>query len=140
MEYRLPVSVAVPIYNGEQTICALLDSLLRQDYPKELYEIIVVDNNSKDRTRSLVERYPVMLLQEHEIQSSYAARNRGIKHAKHSVLAFIDGDCVATRQWLYEGVRALEAHSADLAGGKVDFFSRNKGRLRKCTMPLRFSA
>ena len=122
MECRLPVSVIVPVYNGERTICALLDSLVQQDYPKELYEIIVVDNNSKDRTRSLVERYPVMLLQEQEIQSSYAARNRGIKHAKHSVLAFIDGDCVATRQWLYEGVRALEAHTADLAGGKVEFF------------------
>ena len=64
------------------------------------YEIIVVDNLSTDKTTQLVRNYPVKLLFETERQSSYAARNHGIIHAKGSIVSFIDADCMAKDDWL----------------------------------------
>lgn len=117
----------VPVYNDQEHIGGLIESLLGQDYPSELIEIIIVDNNSTDGTRQIVERYPVRLLQENAIQSSYAARNTGIKAARGEIFAFIDSDCTAEVSWVKEGLAALEAQSADLVGGKVEFvFSEKK--------------
>ncbi len=115
------VSVICPIYNGQQYVQKLIESLLRQDYPQDLYEIIIVDNNSQDRTRQIVNEYPVTLLEERQSQSSYAARNKGIAQAQGEILAFIDADCEAAAPWLNEGVKALLGSSADLAGGKMEF-------------------
>jgi len=115
------VSVIVPAYNAERDIAKLIGSLLDLDYPKELLEIIIVDNNSNDRTKETVNQYPVKLLEEKNIQSSYAARNKGIRNAKGEIIAFIDSDCVATPQWIKEGVNILVSESADLVGGKVEF-------------------
>lgn len=120
------VSVIVPAYNAEKDIAKLIESLLELDYPKELLEIIIVDNNSNDQTKKTVKQYPVKLLEEKNIQSSYAARNKGIRNAKSEIIAFIDSDCVATPQWIKEGVNAFVPESADLVGGKVEFtYSEN---------------
>ncbi len=115
------VSVIVPAYNAEKDIAKLIESLLDLDYPKELVEIIIVDNNSNDQTKEIVKQYPVILLEETNMQSSYAARNKGILNAKSEIMAFIDSDCVATPQWIKEGVNVLVSGSADLVGGKVEF-------------------
>jgi len=113
------VSIIVPVYNAENDIAKLIESLLAQDYPKELFEILIVDNNSSDRTKEIIKQYPVKLLEEKEIQSSYAARNIGIKNAKNEILAFTDSDCIADPQWIRKGIKTLVSKSADLAGGKV---------------------
>lgn len=96
----LMVSVVIPVFNGAATIGRCIEALLAQTYPKDHYEIIVVDNNSTDDTDDIVKRYPVTLLYEREIQSSYAARNRGICHAQSEIIAFTDADCVPTPSWL----------------------------------------
>ena len=116
------VSVIVPAYNAEKNIATLIESLLDLDYPKELLEILIIDNNSNDRTKEIIKQYPVKLLEEKNIQSSYAARNCGIRNTKSEILAFIDSDCIATPQWVKEGVKKLVSESADLVGGKVEFF------------------
>ena len=55
---RLPnVSIVVPVYNGAATIEQCLESLCRIAYPAELLEIIAVDNDSKDDTRRLLDRF-----------------------------------------------------------------------------------
>jgi glycosyltransferase involved in cell wall biosynthesis len=116
-----PVSVIVPAYNAEGTIEQLLESLMNQQYPKDLLEIIIVDNNSIDSTGEIVRKYPVRFLQEKECQSSYAARNRAIRAAGGQILAFTDADCQAQLGWLKAGVEALARQSADLAAGRVEF-------------------
>ena len=121
------VSVIVPAYNSENNIANLIESLLDSDYPKKLLQIIIVDNNSNDKTKEIVKQYPVILLEENNIQSSYAARNRGIRKSNSEIIAFIDSDCIAAPQWIKEGVKTLVSENADLVGGKVEFvYSKHK--------------
>jgi glycosyltransferase involved in cell wall biosynthesis len=126
IENTLTVSIIVPVYNHEKYVQMLIESLLNQDYPKELFEIIVVDNNSKDKIENFVKKYPVRFLKQNKIQSSYATRNKGIESAKHNILAFIDADCIPSPQWLKEGVNALLSGSSDLVGGKIEFYYSDK--------------
>ncbi len=88
-------SIIVPVYNDPH-FKTCLDSLLRLDYPRDQYEIIVVDNNSQPTLQSLINvRYV------HEpIPGSYQARNQGLKLAQGDIIAFTDSDCVVDAQWL----------------------------------------
>jgi len=115
----LRFSIIVPVYNAEETIGPCIESLLAQDFPKDQYEIIVVDNNSTDGTKHRIQRYNVNYVVEKKIQTSYAARNRGIQEAVGEVLAFIDADCVADRNWLKAAVELFRDPKVGGAGGKV---------------------
>jgi cellulose synthase/poly-beta-1,6-N-acetylglucosamine synthase-like glycosyltransferase len=99
---RLPrVSVVVPVLNAAAEIDRLLHSLEALDYPADRLQIVVVDNGSTDGTPAAVTRHPgVHFYLEHRVRSSYAARNRGIRAARGSWVAFTDSDCVATPDWL----------------------------------------
>ncbi len=121
------VSIVVPAYNAERFIRRLLGSLAAQDYAEERREIIVVDNNSTDRTQSLAGSYPsVKLLVESEVRSSAAARNRGIAEASGEIIALIDADIWASPCWLRSGVECLVANNADRVAGRVEFVFSEK--------------
>ena len=113
------VSIVVPAYNDENKIENCIDSLKRLDYPGDRYEIIVVDNNSRDNTAAVIKRHPVTYLLEDEIQTSYAARNRGVREAKGDIVAFTDSDCVADTLWIANGVKAFGNRKIGGVGGQV---------------------
>ena len=113
------VSVIVPVYNGEKTIDNCLESLAQQDYPGGRYEVIVVDNNSSDSTAAIVQQYPVVLLNEQRINSSYAARNTGVEAAAGSILAFTDADCIPHIDWLKKGVKPFEEAEVGGVAGEI---------------------
>jgi glycosyltransferase involved in cell wall biosynthesis len=114
------VSVVIPVRNDPR-VALCLDALLTQTYRADRHEIIVVDNGSTDGTGEIIRRYPVSVLVEDRIVSSYAARNTGVLFARGSVIALIDSDCVPGPAWIEEGIRALESSAADLVGGHVRF-------------------
>lgn len=98
-------SVIIPIYNGEADLPALLACLEAQTYPRNRVEYLIVDNGSTDRTFELLQGFTTQeihlkVFQETEIQSSYAARNRGIHAARSPYLAFTDADCRPEPDWL----------------------------------------
>lgn len=109
-EDMLPqISIVIPVYNGAYTIGRLLDSIQQLDYPTDRVEVLVVDNNSTDDLERVVAAYHVKLLHERDVQSSYAARNLGIREACGEILAFTDADCTVHPQWL----RRLQAAFQD---------------------------
>lgn len=120
------VSVIVPVYNDPIRIEICIRALLEQTYPEKQYEILVVDNASTDNTRTIIQKYPVKLLIENDIQSSYAARNRGLAAAKGVIIAFTDSDCIPVNRWIETGVNGLKQHSAQLVSGNVRFNFSNK--------------
>src|SRR5687768_14486668 len=106
------VSVIVPTFNRKEWVIQLIASLDRQTYPRDRYEVIVVDNGSSDglcealdrfAADGVIHRYPNPLPD----KVPAAARNFGIRQAKGEIIAFTDSDCVATPCWLAEGVRAF---------------------------------
>lgn len=116
------VSVIVPVYNGQRSVPRLMHSLRRQEYPKDRVQILLVDNNSTDRSREVIGRYPEATpLEFTGWQSSYASRNVGVSRATGAVLAFIDADCWADPHWIRCGVRALEEKRLDRVAGRVEF-------------------
>ena len=93
------ISVVIPAYNEEENITACLASLGRQTLPRTEYEIIVVDGNSKDRTRELAAPLADLVF----IQTSArvgGARNDGALRARGEILATTDADCVLPPDWL----------------------------------------
>ncbi|HHS50413.1 MAG TPA: glycosyltransferase [candidate division Zixibacteria bacterium] len=120
---KLPfVSVIVPAYNSEKFVAECIECLLRQDYPRDRFEIIVVDNGSTDGTIEKISAFnELLILFETDIRSSYAARNRGLDSARGDIIAFTDSDCTPEPDWISSGVRCLEEMDAELAGGRVKF-------------------
>lgn len=121
------VSIVVPVYNDPAGIRTTLESLTTQTLPPNRYEIIVVDNGSTDRTRSVVEEFTtgderVRLVVERETQGSYAARNRGIDAARGELIAFIDADMSAEPDWLERAIEAVESADADYLACEVELY------------------
>jgi glycosyltransferase involved in cell wall biosynthesis len=118
-ESSLPfVSVVVPVRNGKATIGACIRSLLAGNYPRERREIIVVDNASTDKTDRRIRLEPVIYVHEPRRGVSYA-RNRGIEEGSGEIVAFLDGDCVASESWLTELVRPFEDPRVGCVAGEL---------------------
>ncbi|MBW2624543.1 MAG: glycosyltransferase [Deltaproteobacteria bacterium] len=120
------LSVIIPVFNSEAGISHTLESLLKQDYPPDRWEVIVVDNNSFDRTleaaRSFQEKLALLSIEKETIQSSYAAMNKGIKAAQGEILAFIDADMTVGPAWLSRGVADIMDKEADYVGCRVRIY------------------
>lgn len=114
------ISVVVCTHHNPALLAKTLDSLSRQTLGQELFEIIVVDNNSKDNTVEVVARYPtVRYILEERLGLSYA-RNSGVEKAGGDIIAFIDDDAEASAQWLQALMRIYDnAQNVWAAGGKV---------------------
>ncbi len=115
--FDLPfVSIIVAAYNAEKTISRCVESLLALDYPK--YEIIVVDNNSQDKTAKIIKQYNVTYLLEKK-QGWPAARNKGIAYSKKKYVANIDADCFPSRSWLKNLIYSFNGHNVGCVVGKT---------------------
>jgi glycosyltransferase involved in cell wall biosynthesis len=114
------VSVIVPAYNCERWIRSCLDSILASEYPRELLEVICVDNASTDRTPEILQDYgaSVTVIRETKRGAS-AARNAGLRAASGPLVAFTDADCIVDAGWLGRIVEPLRKGVADAAGGRI---------------------
>ena len=97
---QLPlVSIIIPAYNRAHTIKMTLDSVLNQTYKN--YEVIIVDDNSKDNTYEVVKPYlsdNIFYYKNEKNLGGGKSRNVGVEHSKGSILAFLDSD----DEWLPE--------------------------------------
>lgn len=120
------VSVVIPIYNGERDLSDLLQCLRSQFYPLAKTEYLLVDNNSRDRTFSLIEKavsdFPELTiypLQEKAIQSAYAARNLGMRAAQGDIIVFTDADCRPEREWLTNLIPPFSDEQIGIVAGEI---------------------
>ena len=128
------ISVIIPVYNDPEGLRDTLESLVDQNF-EEYYEILPVDNNSTDNTGEVIQEfereYPDLVrgLEENEIQSSYAARNKGIKGAEGDILCFLDADMWVESSYLSDIARYFERNpEVDYIGCNVELVS-NKDSL-----------
>lgn len=120
------VSIIIPVFNDARRLGRCLDMLQQQRYPKERFEVIVVDNGSTDDlAASVCERDWVKVLSESR-PSQYAARNTGVAAARGEILAFIDSPCLADPGWIETGVASLIESPNKIAAGRIELFPRDK--------------
>lgn len=117
------ISVIVPVRNSAKTIGDLLDSLMSLEYTPDRLEIVVVDGNSSDGTRKIVEEYPVLLVDE-EGKGLNAARNTGIKWSTGEIVAYTDGDCVVPPDWARSIARNFRSPLVGFVGGNVEGYDK----------------
>ena len=108
-------SVVVCAYDAAATLAPCLESLKHLNYPD--YEVIVVDDGSRDATAAIAKQAGVRLLKlEH--RGLGAVRNAGIAAAEGRIVAFIDADAEADRDWLYHLVETIIRRGVVAAGGQ----------------------
>lgn len=122
----MTLSVVLPVYNDPAGVDTTLRSLVEQDYPD--YEVIPVDNNSTDETPNVIQdwahRHPERIrpAAERAAQSSYAARNTGLRAARGEVIVFIDADMTAPPDWLRKVHEAFSTSGTDYLGYEVEVY------------------
>ena len=112
-------SVIIPTRDRPRSLATLLESLSDLDYPRDRFEVIVVDDASEkspsDVVRSFADRLDVTLLT--QVHGGPAvARNTGAARARHEFLAFTDDDCTAAPDWL-QTLATRFAKAKDIAVG-----------------------
>jgi glycosyltransferase involved in cell wall biosynthesis len=117
------ISVINCTYNRDKYIGQLLDSLAKNDYPETNYEIILVDNNCTDNTRSICEEFAVKnpninfrYVEEHE-QGLSAARNKGIKEAKGDIIIYVDDDAIVDPDYIRSYAEHFHSNPETMAAG-----------------------
>lgn len=120
-------SIIIPVYN-DPGIQVCLDSVNKLNFPREDYEVIVVDNNSTDSTTAIIKKFPVRYIHEAH-PGSYRARNAGLKAAQGESMVFTDSDCSVDINWLSEIDKLF---SNDKIDGVMGYAGGNNGNIIAC--------
>ena len=105
------ISCIIITFNEEKCLPHLLNSLKKQTYKN--FEIIVSDNNSKDKTRQIARSFGCKIVQG---GLPARARNNGAKHAKSDLLIFFDADTTLHKNLLKEILKEFNYRNLDVAG------------------------
>ena len=120
------ISVAVCTYNRSDVLPKCLESLVDQTADTELFEVLIIDNNSTDYTKKIADEF----CKKHtnfkyifeEKRGHSQARNRAIAKAKGKYLAYIDDDAIADKDWVKSILDCFNETDTDVIGGPVEPF------------------
>ena len=123
------LTVVVPARNEEAHLAACLESLSRQKYPAQLFEVVVADDHSGDRTADIVQQYAgtrIKYVSPTEVAATgiahkKAALTAAIAKARGSVIVTVDADCIAGRDLLACHAYSHEVGNADMVVGPVQY-------------------
>ena len=120
------VSIVINVYNARNDLKENLDSIFAQDYKN--FEVIVVDNASKDGSPEYVEQnYPCVKLIKTDMDNGYAKGNNiGINEAIGSIICVMCPDTVVKPNFISECVRALDKKDIGMSVAKVKYYGTNK--------------
>lgn len=135
------VSVLIPVYNDIGRVGLCIEKLKDMAFPQDKYEVIIIDNGSKDGTYELLQKLvselddKVFRLIQCLTPGSYAARNEGLKLAQGEFVAFTDSDCLVSEKWLQSLLDCWKAQSGrTVVAGRVSFFSDSAKNTEQCAL------
>ncbi|MCI0615923.1 glycosyltransferase family 2 protein [bacterium] len=132
------VSVIMPVRNEEDFIEHSLGSVLKQDYPEDRMEILVVDGNSKDGMRQKIQSPRVKIL-DNPAGIVPSSLNIGLRNAMGDVIIRVDGHCVLPFDYISNCVQVLRESGADCAGGRQKAYGEGVvGKVIALAMSSRF--
>ena len=114
MRNNLFVSIVIPTYNRKDLLKGAIESLLNQTYPKDKYEVIIVDDGSTDGTEEMLgelaeKKNSNLRYFKQKNRGPAAARNTGIKNAVGEIIGLTDDDCAASDTWIENAVQCFKA-------------------------------
>ena len=111
---QLPfISLLVVNYNGKEILKICLPSLLKLEYPKNKYEIIIVDNaSSDDSIEFLRKNYPKIKIIKNNQNLGYVGINSGIKYCKGGYIYFLNNDLILDKNCLLYLIKEIEKDSS----------------------------
>jgi glycosyltransferase involved in cell wall biosynthesis len=124
---RLRVSIVIPAYNEESYLPRCLDALAAQTVAP--FEVIVVDNNSTDRTAAIAATYPFVRLVRESRQGVVFARDRGFHAARGDIIGRIDADTVLSTNWVRQVQTVFGEGKIDAVTGKSRYYDIAFARL-----------
>lgn len=139
------LSIVICTYNRDNYLQHCLDHLSRQSIPNNLFEILVINNQSTDNTEAVClkfqEDHPEILFKYHTEtrQGLSYCRNTGIAESKADIIAFIDDDAYADQDFATNLIAYFREHpEVDAIGGRVtpDYHSRPPSWMSKYLLPL----
>ncbi|MBL7159785.1 glycosyltransferase family 2 protein [Candidatus Microgenomates bacterium] len=114
------ISVIIPAYNEEGYLFQCLTALKNQDF-KLSYEIIVIDNNSTDKTPQIAQKFGTRVVFEKQ-KGVIFAKQKGLLSAKAEIIAVCDADTKPPKNWLSTIHQSLNETSVVGVGGPVKVF------------------
>lgn len=115
------VSIIIPVMNRAGELRRCLASLDQLAYPREKLRVIVVDDGSSDDSPQVAKQFGALLVPSGGTgRGPAAARNMGASVASGEILAFIDSDCTASKEWLGELIPVFNNPALAAVGGQVD--------------------
>ncbi|WP_142848520.1 glycosyltransferase family 2 protein [Telmatospirillum sp. J64-1] len=119
------VSVIIPHLNDHDRLALCLEHLHAQTWPRDRYEVIVVDNGSQRPIDEVVARFPLSRASFEAERGCGSARNRGVAESKGEILLFTDSDVLPAPDWIERAVHWLTQGDADIVGGRVRVFPKD---------------
>lgn len=110
------VSIIIPAKNASRWLPMCLEAVVNQDFPKEKYEILVIDNGSTDNTIQIAKNYGAFVARKAELKIG-ALRNYGADIAKGSIFGFIDADVVVSKHWITSALSCLDINDEVACAG-----------------------
>ena len=103
------VQVIVPVRNEEKKINQCLNSIIKQDYPREKFEVLIVDGMSTDKTRDIVKKYvncnSNFKLMENPKKIAPSALNIGLINSKGDIIIRVDGHCYINEDFISKSIK-----------------------------------
>lgn len=119
------ISVVIPAYNAAATLRECLEALAHQTIPRDQFEVIVVDDGSRDGTAAIAGALGARVLAVSH-GGPGAARNRGVEISRGEFILFTDADCAPAPDWIERTITPLQAGAAGVKGA---YRTRQRGLL-----------
>lgn len=122
----LKVSVIIPTFKSWENLRNCLNALSKQTITKDTYEVIIVNNDPEHKCPFELPESNMKIIEEMS-PGSYAARNKGVKNAKASILAFTDDDCIVEGDWIKNAlIHFNKTNKVSRLAGQINIFDNEK--------------
>ncbi len=112
------VSIHIPAFNSERTIDLCIQAILNQSIAFD--EIIIINDNSKDKTSDIIKKYPnIILINNNKNMGLSYNRNKAISISKNNIIASVDSDVILDKFWLESLIGHLNKENILMCGGNM---------------------
>ena len=127
LEPKTSFTIVVPFRNEKENLPVLLESFSKLNYPMNLFEVILVDDNSKEKFQVLNSKFQVSIIDNSQISNSPKkdAITTAIQHVKTDWVITTDADCIVPENWLLTFDNYIQQNKVSMLAGAVTYQCEN---------------